>query len=79
MMFALMRCEIFSFIYSDFSVIFPHAIFRVRQSSYFQCFNSILSCPSTKCNLGLLIFIDVEFSVHAIFYIEQLCFIQPFH
>ena len=43
----------------DLSVIFPHAMFRVRNSSYFQCFNSILYCPSAKFNLGLLIFIDV--------------------
>ena len=31
----------------------------IRKSSYFQCFNSILYCPSAKFNLGLLIFIDV--------------------
>ena len=40
-------------------MIFSHAMFRVRKSSYFQCFNSILYCPSAKFNLGLLIFIDV--------------------
>ena len=47
-------------------------MFIVRKSSYFQCFNSILSCPSAKFNLGLLICIDVGqfcYTVHVLFFI----------
>ena len=75
-----MRVNPFNYLgkaFSDLSVIFPHAIFRVRKSSYIQCFNSILSFPSTKFNLGLLIFIDVAFfyTVHVIFfYIRTIMF-----
>ena len=65
----------------DLSVILPHAIFRVRKSSYIQCFNTILSCPSTKFKLGLLIFIDVAFllycTVHVIFSYRTIIFYTP--
>ena len=78
----MFKAKFFLFPLSDFSVIFLHAIFRVRKSSYFKCFNAILSYPSTKfnfTNLGLLIFIDVFVILYTMLfflYIEQLCFIQ---